>query len=147
MLCCPGGFIILIEAKLEVLQPLDLLVTIVLCTLGADDILDHDASILMELITPVTVVTRLKMYQVDVVVLWLLALGSRCFNFGGSHGRRNILIGNELEITLILNVRNGIEEVQIVIYHDVSCLVIGIRVKRFLIDVYCFPHPHTDWKY
>lgn len=52
----PGTFILFIEAQLEVLEPLDLLVAVVLCLFWADDVLDHDAAVLVELIAPVAVV-------------------------------------------------------------------------------------------
>lgn len=64
MLSRPSTLIILIEAKLKVLEPLDLLVTIVLGTLGADYILDQNAAVLVKLIPPVAVGSRRESDQV-----------------------------------------------------------------------------------
>ncbi|KAI3478210.1 hypothetical protein L1887_59883 [Cichorium endivia] len=51
----PGGRVILVKAQLEVLEPLDLLVGVVLGTLGRDDVLDDHATVLVELVAPVAV--------------------------------------------------------------------------------------------
>lgn len=51
----PGFRVLLVEAEVEVLQPLNLLVAVVLGTLWADDVFDYNAAVLVELIAPVTV--------------------------------------------------------------------------------------------
>lgn len=51
----PCGFIVGIEAKAERLQPLDLLLTVVSCTLGGDNALYNGDTGLVELIAPVAV--------------------------------------------------------------------------------------------
>lgn len=51
----PGVRILFVKPKLKVLQPLDLLVAVVLCTLWGDDILDQYTTILVKLVAPVTV--------------------------------------------------------------------------------------------
>lgn len=64
MLSSPSTLIILIESEFEVLQPLDLLVAVVLRTLGADHVLQHNTTILVELIAPVTVCAVAEINQI-----------------------------------------------------------------------------------
>lgn len=64
MLCCPSALVVFIEPKLKLLQPFNLLVAVVLCSLGADDVLEHDAAILVELIPPVAVLLAAEVHQV-----------------------------------------------------------------------------------
>ena len=53
-------FIILIEAQIEILQPLNLFLAVVLGPLGADHAFDKDAAMFVELIAPVTLGAWLK---------------------------------------------------------------------------------------
>lgn len=64
MLCGPGALIVLIKAKLEVLQPFNLLIGIVFRTLRADYILQDNTAIAVEFITPITVCTAAEVNQV-----------------------------------------------------------------------------------
>ena len=47
--------VLLVEAKIKVVQPLDLLLGVVCSLLLGDDVLDHDTAILVELVPPVVV--------------------------------------------------------------------------------------------
>ena len=52
----PSTLIIFIKTKFKSLEPLYLLVDVILCALGADDISENNASISMEFISPIAVV-------------------------------------------------------------------------------------------
>ena len=91
----PGGFVVLIEAEIEVLQPLYLLVDVVLSTFFADNILDDDASSAVELIPPVAIL--LGFVEINQIlglklcserILGLLRSCLRGGSSGGRHGER-----------------------------------------------------------
>lgn len=87
----PCSRMLFVKAKFEFLQPFDLLIAIVLSTLLADDILNDDAAILMELITSISVVFAcVKCDEIFALELsskgplhiyWIDSLCSRC-HFG-----------------------------------------------------------------
>jgi hypothetical protein len=55
MLVLPSALILFVETQIEVLQPLDLLVCVILGPLRTNHILDQDASISMKFVSPVAV--------------------------------------------------------------------------------------------
>lgn len=64
MLSSPGTLIILIETKVEALQPLDLFIAVVLGPFGTNHVLDNNAAVLVELIAPIAVVAVAEVNQV-----------------------------------------------------------------------------------
>lgn len=85
MFSSPGTFVILVKAQFEVLQPLDLLVAVVFRLFRADDVLDNDAAVFVELIAPVAVVA---VAEVDQILNGVGLLGRLCdfLDRGGGHG-------------------------------------------------------------
>jgi hypothetical protein len=65
MVCSPGLWVILIETQLEVMKPFQLLLSVVLSTLLADNVFDQDAAVLVELVSPVPI--RPCSFEIDKV--------------------------------------------------------------------------------
>lgn len=78
MLGGPGALIVLVETQIEVLQPLELLLCVVLGSLGTDHILDQDASIFVELVSPVAISLTRENLQVFRLELWRAGQDSGC---------------------------------------------------------------------
>lgn len=76
--------VVFIEAEFEALEPSDLLVNVVLCTLRRDGTLDEDASVLVELVAPVAVdsvlvkLDQIPGLELGAESLLLLGLSRRC---------------------------------------------------------------------
>lgn len=84
MIRSPSALVIFVKSELKVLKPLDLLLLIVFSSLRADNILDHDTTVLVELVAPVTIVSGSECDQVGTAKVWSLGFFS-VRDFGGGH--------------------------------------------------------------
>ena len=85
MIDSPSTLVIFIKPKLEILEPLNLLLPVILSSLWGDHIFDYHTAVLVELIAPVTVVSRGECNKVRAAEVRGLS-----FTFGvGYLGRRH----------------------------------------------------------
>lgn len=78
MFSCPSALILLVKAEIELLQPLDLLLTVVFGSIWTYDSLDDRTTVLVELISPVSIRLGVKLHTI-LRNLWSRGLHVRHF--------------------------------------------------------------------